>query len=44
MSLFSTLWITIGIVLIGLTHLKIDRKTVIEINNVVKYKEAFAQA
>ena len=44
MNLFSTLWITFGIVLIGLTHLKVDRKNLKEINHVVKYKEVFTQA
>ena len=31
-------------VLIGLTHLKRGRKNLIEINQVVKYKDVFAQA
>ena len=43
MNLFSILWITFWIVLIGLTHLKMDRKNLIEISHVVKYKEVFDQ-
>ena len=36
--------INFGIVLIGLTYLKMDRKNLIEINHVGKYKEVFTQA
>ena len=43
MNLFSTLWITFGIILIGLVYLEMDRKNLIKIDSVVKYKEAFTQ-
>ena len=43
MNLFSTLWITFGIILIGLIYLEMDRKNLIKIDSVVKYNEVFTR-
>ena len=43
MNLFSTLWITFGIILIGLIYLEMDKKNLIKIDSVVKYKDVFTQ-
>ena len=43
MNFFSTLWITFGIILAGLIYLEMDKKSLIKIDSVVKYKEVFTQ-
>ena len=43
MNLFSTLQITFGIILIGLIYLEMDKKNLIKIDSVLKYKDVFTQ-
>ena len=43
MNFFSTLWITFGIILFGLIYLETDKKNLIKIDSVVKYKDVFTQ-
>ena len=42
-NLFSTLWITFQIILISLIYLEMDKKNLIKIDSVVKYKDVFTQ-
>ena len=43
MKLFSILWISFGIIFVGLIYLKMDMKNLVTINSEFDYKDIFTQ-